>query len=730
VAGLQTLVDARTGEAQPLAAGLKGLIQDPATQAIDLLHYRTERRVLEELGVLASRRPVRLLLVMPDGCSREDIVELAEAKLPSNVQIRAVDRLDPRQSLHSKLVILDREDGAVAVVGSANCTGAGYGLRAAPGNIELGTLVPASDPIRAHFEDHWAAADPEKWRDPTKWLAQEVLKDPCVESPMFRLLDYQTQAVAEIAEAFRKAPRRPADRRGALLRLPTGAGKTVVVLRFLADAVFGRPEEHRPVLWLAHHDELNLQVMGAAHRQLLLLCPNVRVQTEADYLESKRRAPSAEVAGTWNLLFRTPQAEKKHPMPDDGYAAVVVDEAHHGTGSGQMTEDLLRERFWETFRLGMTATPYRAADRFSPVRLFGKQLVPEDDALTDRRRLIAYEDSRFGTVQVLAEVEEEGLGRDFYQKVEVPFRIDWTERGLGTASDHPLEKAAKGRPFREAVARHWQPRFGQTLVFAFDHQHANDLARAFRQAHPGVALQVVHTGRVAAGCDLVQEPAGRGRRLSTHQRELVRRQFLDKKIQVLISVDIYIAGMDFPAVETISMARPTFSSVRYNQIIGRGLRGPDFKGTRKLRVIDYCDQGRAHALSTRYLMTLHKALAAGDHREGQPILERLLRPPRVLSAERQERAPRKRGVWAVYTPAGKQGKWRWDNPASDLRAAFQSAKGRMGLTRRHWLVFHVLSDGTDAKTVKRVLKTPALRKEIEDNAQRALDQTIARRGSR
>ncbi|WP_395312115.1 hypothetical protein V4U86_19060 [Mycobacterium sp. AMU20-3851] len=48
-------------------------------------------------------------------------------------------------------------------------------------------------------------------------------------------------------------------------------------------------------------------------------------------------------------------------------------------------------------------------------------------------------------------------------------------------------------------------------------------------------------------------------------------------------------GFDAPSVRCVVVARPTVSHVLYEQMIGRGLRGPAFGGTDKCLIIDVDD---------------------------------------------------------------------------------------------------------------------------------------------
>lgn len=61
--------------------------------------------------------------------------------------------------------------------------------------------------------------------------------------------------------------------------------------------------------------------------------------------------------------------------------------------------------------------------------------------------------------------------------------------------------------------------------------------------------------------------------------------YRDKKVQVLINVDLFDEGLDVPGIEAVIMARPTMSTSKYCQMVGRGLRPAP--GKSHLIIIDH-----------------------------------------------------------------------------------------------------------------------------------------------
>ncbi|MGA2253957.1 MAG: helicase-related protein, partial [Thermoguttaceae bacterium] len=77
----------------------------------------------------------------------------------------------------------------------------------------------------------------------------------------------------------------------------------------------------------------------------------------------------------------------------------------------------------------------------------------------------------------------------------------------------------------------------------------------------------------------------------TLRRALVR-DFKERKLEFLCNYGVLTTGFDAPKTECIVLCRPTTSEVLYEQIIGRGLRGPRFGGTPECTIIDFADNIR------------------------------------------------------------------------------------------------------------------------------------------
>lgn len=76
---------------------------------------------------------------------------------------------------------------------------------------------------------------------------------------------------------------------------------------------------------------------------------------------------------------------------------------------------------------------------------------------------------------------------------------------------------------------------------------------------------------------------------SPDERDQSIHDFRIGKISVLCNYGILTTGFDSPKVECVFVARPTFSHLLYNQMTGRGLRGPRSNGTANCIIVDISD---------------------------------------------------------------------------------------------------------------------------------------------
>jgi superfamily II DNA or RNA helicase len=107
------------------------------------------------------------------------------------------------------------------------------------------------------------------------------------------------------------------------------------------------------------------------------------------------------------------------------------------------------------------------------------------------------------------------------------------------------------------------------LFFGCSVQHASAMAVLLRRSGRSAAVVTGMTRRAT-------------------RRHLIE-EFRAGRLQVLCNYGVLTTGFDAPKIRAVMIARPTTSVVLYEQMIGRGMRGPCNGGTEECRVIDLQD---------------------------------------------------------------------------------------------------------------------------------------------
>ena len=346
---------------------------------------------------------------------------------------------------------------------------------------------------------------------------------------------YQSDLLAAIEGAWAQVP-------NVLAVGATGMGKTRIAAEVLS-------REPGASVFIAHRTELVSQAslalarVGVRHR---VIGPDALRRTcAAIHVAELGRSwydPNAKtaVAGVDTLVRMAPT--------DPWIQQVrlwVCDEAHHlcYSAPGKPNKWAAAILMFPNARgLGVTATPLRAD---------GKGLGRHSDGLVDRMVL----------GPPMAQLIAEGWLTK-YRIFAPPNGLDLSTVPTSAGGDYspdPLRKAVHKAHITGDVVAHYTRLAGGKLgmTFCVDIDSAVETADAYRSA--GVAAEVI-TGKTP---DFL--------------RSQIMRRFRARQVLQLVSVDIMGEGTDVPAVEVISMARPTKSYGLFVQQFGRALRPMDGK---------------------------------------------------------------------------------------------------------------------------------------------------------
>ena len=370
------------------------------------------------------------------------------------------------------------------------------------------------------------------------------------------LHDFQREISEKIVSLMRSQP----DGR-ALIALPTGAGKT----RLMVDTLLGQPDimlGRKKIVWVAQHNELCEQAV-----QCFLQVWRSRENPENRQLIVQRVWRSLSDVIDWraDVIIGTPESltDRLRESTDDErrtVAAVVVDEAHFVGGEdyaklfGLLSASVI---------LGITATPgssTKAKTRTLHMR-FLENLILADS---------------LGNEPVAVLTERKFLSEVEVEIVHTPATISSkdlaeTEAGFTDVSHSSLMALGSNTERNAAIIERLLsvPENSRVLCFA-------PSVRASRAIASALAI----FGRSAASVDSENDYRHRDKAVA---------DFKDGRLQFLINYGVLATGFDAPKVDYLVLARPTTSPVLFEQMLGRGLRGPRNGGTERCRIIHFQD---------------------------------------------------------------------------------------------------------------------------------------------
>ena len=318
---------------------------------------------------------------------------------------------------------------------------------------------------------------------------------------------YQTEALKAISAAFDKYNQ-------VILALPTGSGKTFVAVKWICDHVISKGGK---VIWVAHRAEL----LDQAYATFLKLLPSHLSAEITWWAGGKEKNPYGRVVLLSIMAART--------FPSMTTDILVIDEAHHEPAQ---TYQALQEKINFGKNLGLTATPKRL------------------DSKVLNYEAIAYQKT------FMSLVHEKWLARPdpVLPQTGMTFVLDVRMDDFSEESLSSLDNDSRN----DFIVQHWinnSERYGKTLIFALNRDHARRLTESFRQAAPRLTIDYIISGE--------GNQSDRNTKVSL---------FRSGRINILINCKIFTEGFDCPDIKTIFLARPTLSVSLYLQMIGRGTR--------------------------------------------------------------------------------------------------------------------------------------------------------------
>ena len=464
------------------------------------------------------------------------------AELP-NTEIR-ISYNTRIERLHAKSYIFERQSGlSTAYIGSSNLSksaqtdGLEWNIRVT--NVENPHIIKTA---LATFDIYWnspnfedfAQGGIEKFRQAMNLQQSKEVRLGTM--ARYSLLPHQKQLLDRLAVVREGGLRRN------LIVAATGTGKTVVSAFDYKQFAQHHPHSSR-LLFVAHRKEI-LQQACSTYRSVLgdanfgeLWVGTHRPQQGLNHLFVSIQTFNAQFDETFSRL------------PTDFYHYIVVDEAHHVEARSYRR---VLDHFRPQLLIGLTATPER---------MDGVSLLPDfDDRISAEIRL--------------PQALDEGLLTPF-QYLCISDNTDLTADDLMQGNKYVADRLTEKLCNTERVElivdrlRYYLPgeHHCRALGFCATQEHARFMAEQF-QAHDLRAAWLTSE--------------------NSEQRDKLKQQLDEGKINYLFVCDMFNEGVDIPSVDTVLFLRPTESLTVFLQQLGRGLRL--YPGKQLLTVFDFVAQ--------------------------------------------------------------------------------------------------------------------------------------------
>lgn len=356
----------------------------------------------------------------------------------------------------------------------------------------------------------------------------------------FKLRYYQSDAVSSVIEHIRRSLA------SALLVLPTGAGKSLVV------------------------SELARIIHQQSGKNVLCLAPSAElVQQNREKFESYGLPASMYSASAgrkdlrYPVVFGSPLTVANAIDDFRDYAAVIVDEAHGITPTLIGIIDTMKESNPRLRVIGMTATPYRRGEGYIYRSHVDGRIINEHNARDPYWDKVTYElkareliSNGFLTMPELALASESYSVSDLVMKGST-----FTPESIAGVFNTDHDKTS--RIVDNVLGYFYGGGYRACMFFAATREHADFI------------------------CSLLPEGTWRAVYANTPKSER-KKIIADYKAQAfpfVVNMNVLTTGFDAPHVDLIAILRATESPGLWQQIAGRGLRL--FPGKDHCKILDY-----------------------------------------------------------------------------------------------------------------------------------------------
>ncbi len=385
---------------------------------------------------------------------------------------------------------------------------------------------------------------------------------------------YQKMAITKVCEHFNKKHRR------ALIVMATGTGKTRVAIS-LVD-VLKRNNWAKNILFLADRTAL----VSQAKKNFVKLLPNETICELSD--KSTKQDMNARIMfSTYQTMINYIDKDEKE-FSIGRFDLIIIDEAHRSVFNkyGAIFE------YFDCLLVGLTATPRSDIDKNTYDLFQMENGVPNfhyelDEAVKDGflTNYVAFDRSS----KALREgIKYSKLSEEDKRQIEMTYGLD-ENTPIDIAPNHifrfifnqdTVDKVLQDL-MENGLKVNNGDKIGKTIIFAYNHSHAEFIVERFNVLYPELA------GQDCNFCKLIDNYV-------TYSQDLIARfEERNKEPQIAVSVDMLDTGIDVPDILNLVFFKPVKSKIKFLQMIGRGTRLSqnifgEGKDKEKFYIFDYC----------------------------------------------------------------------------------------------------------------------------------------------
>ncbi len=374
--------------------------------------------------------------------------------------------------------------------------------------------------------------------------------------PIFPLRDFQVRIVEQLWDTMSKKGGR------AVLCMPTGSGKTRTTTEAALTHAISGMRWPFSILWVADRDELceqAVQTMVSVYQDLgIREYGRVEFNETLDiwrYFHSMDAlvtptvdgpiVPGITVTSVQQFRRRLESGDRAATTLVENSDLVIVDESHRNLDWLERFDEKLRSGASNPPMIGLTATPMRlrTLETVRLARIFDQTYSPIEGGATDARVMLRGM-QKMGIISEREDLPYENLVR-------------------GNSRDNGAILSIIGELFernRKSV-----------LVFTESVEQAQEISAILRMSEEPVNAEYLDHHTPFAS------------------RDRIISGFREGEIQVLLNFGILTTGFDAPKTDAVVIARKNIDpgSSLFIQMVGRGMRGPEFGGTKSCSIVHY-----------------------------------------------------------------------------------------------------------------------------------------------